>query len=63
MIRYVVQVLETVQERRTVEVDVPDETTLEGIKAAAIRAAEESQDHATFVGVKNREVISMRAVP
>jgi len=60
---FTVRLLETVQEIRSVDVDVPDDTSVEGIKAAAIEAAVQSQDHARFLGVKGREVLTIKEMP
>ena len=63
MIKFTVDILEVVHEIRTVEIEVADETSVEGIKAAALEAAVQSQDHAVFVDVKDRQILKIKVAP
>jgi len=63
MIKFTVDILEVVHEKRTVEIEVPEETSVEGIKAAALEAAVQSQDHAVLIGIKDRQILNIKVAP
>lgn len=63
MTKFTVEVLEVVHEKRTVEIEVADDASVECIKAAAIEAAVQSQDHAVLIGVKDRRIVNIKVTP
>jgi len=61
--KFTVDILEVVHEKCTVEIEVADDTSVEGIKAAALEAAVQSQDHAVLIGVMDRSILNIKVAP